>query len=155
MKFLFPAIIFVLGFAACKKSDPDPVVTNTDLITSGSWKFETGGIDTDGNGSIDLTMGAGLLAPCIADNFADFSANGTGVANEGATKCDPAAPQTEPFTWAFTNNETRLNITGLNLFGLGNNFKITTLTETRLGLSKDTTLPGFPAAISLVVHLKH
>lgn len=154
MKHLLTLFVLVLAFSACKKDDP-VVKTKTELITTGSWYFEEGGVDNDGNGTIDIQMGAGFIEACILDNYSTFSAGGTGVANEGPTKCDPAAPQTTPFTWVFTNNETEISFIGMNMFGLGSDFEVKALTETRLTLAKDTTLPGIPLPRTLIAHFKH
>src|SRR3954471_12979798 len=104
MKYL--AIVLLFGsLLSCKKKKDEP--TKTDLITSSSWQYESGGIDQDRNGTVDFTFeSTGLLQPCILDNKGTFHADGTGVADEGATKCNASAPQTTPFTWSFASNET-------------------------------------------------
>jgi hypothetical protein len=51
------------------------------------------------------------MDPCEKDNFIKLTTTGTGTFDEGATKCDPTDPQTEPFNWNFTNNEATLHIT--------------------------------------------
>ncbi len=155
MKHLLTLIVLAFAFSACKKDDPIVVKTNTELITAGSWYFDEGGIDNNGDGSIDIQMGAGFIDACILDNYSTFMAGGTGVANEGPTKCDPADPQSTPFTWTFVNNETEISFIGMNMFGLGSNFEIAALTETKLGLAKDTTMPGFPVPVTLIANFKH
>jgi hypothetical protein len=71
----------------------------------------------------------------------------------GTTKCDPSDPQSAAITWSFANNETALNIGGAGIIGISGQFKIVTLNETTLALSKDTTYQG--ASTALVVQLKH
>ena len=153
MKYILPAFLFVILFSACSKDD-DPLSTS-EMLASGAWKFDEGGIDNDQNGTVDLIIQVGLLSPCIADNTISFSTTGSGIIDEGASKCDPAAAQSTNFTYTLSNNDKQINISGADLLGLGGNFEITEVSETRLGLSKDTTLAAFPVPVSLIVYLKH
>lgn len=158
MKYFAPLLL--LFIISCKKSsnNNDNTPSRTTLITTQSWQYENGGIDQDRNGTIDITLEAtGQAQPCLLDNTGTFRSDGTGTADEGATKCNPASPQTNTFTWAFANNETTLNITGSGLFGQGGSFAIKGLTTTRLTLAKDTTLTvgGTPFNASFLVNLKH
>lgn len=160
MKYLFLSLCACCLFIACKKNDDKPKEpTKTELLTSQSWKYESGGVDQNRDGTIDLTFAStGYLQPCILDNTGTFSVNGTGIADEGATKCAPADPQTTAFTWSFQNNETEMNILGPGLFGLGGKFNVKTLTATSLSISKDTivTFPPLPPTnVALIVNLKH
>jgi hypothetical protein len=158
MKYL-AVLLLLIAFYACKKSKTEnPAPTKTALITTQSWQYESGGIDQDRNGSIDISLeSTGQAQPCLLDNTGAFHTDGTGLADEGATKCSPTVPQTNPFTWSFANTETMLNITGSGLFGQSGTFKIQSLTTTRLGLAKDTTLNigGVPFTASLILNLKH
>src|ERR1700694_5084959 len=146
-------------FPSCKKNSPAAASpSRTELLTSQSWKYESGGIDQDRNGTIDLTFEwTGLLHPCLLDNTATFNANGTGMTDEGATKCNASLPQTSPFTWSFANNETTLNIAGTALLGLGGAFQVQALTSNRLTLAKDSALTagGFTTTVALIANLKH
>lgn len=152
MKFGIVAILISsVVFFSCKKNTVT-VATKTELITKGAWKYDDAGADLDKNGTIELSISA-QLKPCMMDNTISFSANGTGTVDEGALKCDAASPQTLPVTWSFSNNENSLNLGGAGVLGIGGQFKIVTLTETQLSLSKDTTYQGAPVAF--VVQLKH
>ena len=160
MKYFFLILISSAVIISCDKDEENTEPTKTEMLTSQSWKYNDGGVDQDRNGTIDFTFAStGVLQPCMIDNTGTFSPNGTGVADEGATKCSVSAPQTAQFTWAFVNNETAMNVTGPALFGLGGRFKIRELTSTAFSLSKDTTvtIPGFPLPmnIALIVNLKH
>ena len=160
MKYFYLLLISSMVITACDKDDKNSEPTKTEMLTSQSWKYNDGGVDQDRNGTIDLTFAStGVIQPCMIDNTGTFSPNGTGVADEGPTKCSTTAPQTVPFTWAFVNNETEINLTGPGLFGLGGRFKIRELTSSVFSLSKDTTVtvPGFPVPmnIALIVNLKH
>lgn len=153
----YVALTMMLGFCflSCKKdSSENNGPTKTELLTSSAWKYESGGVDVDKNGSIDLSLETLGLAPaCLLDNSATFNADGTGINDEGATKCDPSLPQTTPFNWSFANNETALNISGNGFAGISGQFKITTLTSTRLTIAKDTTMNNMSG--TLIVNLKH
>lgn len=148
---------FVLPF--CKKDDKPKEPTKTEMLTSSSWKYDSGGVDQDRNGTVDISFTtSGLLQPCMLDNTGVFNTNGTGTADEGATKCNVNTPQTSAFNWSFASNETVINITGSNLFGLGGQFKVVELTSTKFTISKDTLVtiaPLPPTTVGLIVNLKH
>ena len=153
MKYILPAFLFVVLFSACSKDDDPP--TTAELLDTGTWKFDEGGVDNNQDGIVDLIISVGLLDPCIADNTITFYSDGTGVIDEGGTKCLPTASQSTNYTYSLSNNDTQITLTGADLLGLGGNFEITEVSATRLGLSKDTTLPLFPAPVSMIVYLKH
>jgi hypothetical protein len=94
------------------------------------------------------------LEPCDTDGFLLLAANGTGTVDEGPTKCDPGFPQSAPITWSFSTNETVLNLNGGGVLGINGQFKILELTDIKLSLSKDTTIP-FLGSGALIAHLKH
>jgi hypothetical protein len=147
---LIAATCFLFG--ACKKSSSGP--SNTELITSATWKYESGGLDPDKNGTIDVTIESLNIIPgCLLDNTGKFNSDGTGINDEGATKCSTTLPQTTPFGWSFLTNETILNITGSGFAGLGGQFKIRELSSVKLSLTKDTSISGF--STTLLVNLKH
>jgi hypothetical protein len=153
MKYFIVAIAICFGSVACQKdSSSSSGTTKTDLITKSSWKFEDVGGDANKDGTIDLSLSS-QLPDCVKDNFLTLSSNGSGVVDEGTLKCDVSDPQTTAVTWSFANNESSLNLGGAGIIGIGGQFKIVTLNETNLSLSKDTTLQGLPVA--LVVKLKH
>ena len=139
---------------ACDK-DEDNAPTKTELLTSSSWKYDNAGVDIDNNGTIELPFGTGTLPDCLIDNIGTFNSNGTGITDEGPTKCVPTAPQTTTFNWSFQNNETMMNITGSGFAGLSGQFKVLDLTNARLSLSKDTMMAGFPTSVGLILNLKH
>ena len=157
MKYTFLALVTLLLISCGKDDDNDQPQqpTKTDLVTKSSWKYESGGIDQDKNGTVDINFSSlpGVLQPCILDNTATFAANGSGTTDEGATKCSPSAPQTGVFAWAFASNETAMNISG-SVLGLGGQFKIVALTDTKFTLSKDTTISPL-GSVALVVNLQH
>lgn len=153
-----PIAAFLLLCLSCNKDDKPKEPTKTELITASTWKYDNGGIDQNRDGTVDFTFeSTGLLQPCSLDNTGTFMSGGTGVTDEGATKCNTTVPQSTPFTWSFTNNETSIKINSGGLLGLGGEFKILTLTAVKLGLSKDTTVNfgGVNMTVSLVANLKH
>lgn len=151
---LLCAALSVCLLSCDKDSDETAQPTNTELIAKASWKYENAGIDIDKNGTIESPLPSSLIQPCLTDNTLTFTANGSGTLDEGATKCDPTLPQTTQITWSFTNNETTLNLSGGGLLGVSGQVKIIALTEDRLTLSKDTSLP-IVGAVALVANLKH
>ena len=152
MKCFILSLAICILLPCCKK---DAVtVSKKDLITKAVWVYESGGMDTDKNGSIDLTFELlGTPPACLLDNKGTFNTDGSGVNDEGVTKCLVAAPQTTTFNWALQTNETELSITGNGLGGISGVFKIRELTETKLSLAKDSTVQGFAA--SIILNLKH
>ena len=154
MKFrlLIPALA-LLVFSCDDKDDPvEP--TKTELLTSSSWKYDSGGIDNNNDGVVDMTFEqTGAVQACMLDNTGKFNTGGSGVADEGASKCNASAPQTSPFTWSFTNNESMLSVVGGGFFGFGGAFMIKNLTATQLTVSKDTSFMGLQ--IKMIANLKH
>ena len=95
--------------------------TKTELLTTGSWK-RTGLTSTpaydwygDGNYATDLLS---VMKVCESDNLDTYKSNGTGDTDEGSTRCDQSDPQAWPFTWALTDNETKLVFNGVNKLNL-------------------------------------
>ena len=159
MNYKFSLALLSLAFLSCDKDNDGPTgPTRTELLTSSAWKYDNGGIDQDKNGTVDLTFEmTGVVQPCHLDNTVVFMSNGSGTADEGATKCNIATPQTTAFNWSFTSNETMLHIGGPGLLGFGGSFKVNSITATQLSLSKDTSLVlgGIPFNVSLIANLKH
>jgi hypothetical protein len=155
MKPLASFALLVLLAASCseKETDPPGNETKTQLITASAWKYDNGGVDANKDGTIDFSI-TSQLQTCQTDNTLTLTGNGTGTVSEGATKCDPSAPQNVPITWNFSSNETNVNLNGGGIAGLSGQFKLITLNTTTLTLSKDTTLAPF-GAIALVLQLKH
>ena len=156
MKYLFfTALVFSLAFLSCSKDGSNSSGSaKTELITKSSWKYDNAGIDLDKNGVIDIPAPAGTLETCATDNFLSLAANGTGTVDEGPTKCDAGSPQSVALTWTFSNNETTLNLNGGGVLGINGQFKILELSDVKLSLSKDTTIPFF-GPVALIANLKH
>src|SRR6476620_10942601 len=137
MKSISCLILLCLVLCSCKK-DKAKEPSRSDLITSSTWKYNDGGIDQDRNGAYEISFeSTGYVQPCALDNTGTFFTGGSGTADEGPTKCNVSFPQTTPFSWAFADNETTINIYGNGLFGLGGHFRILELSSTKMSLSKD------------------
>jgi hypothetical protein len=150
-KILGLALLSVISFSCDKEDTPDEP-TKTEIITQATWKFDNAGIDQDKDGDIDMNV-TSQIPGCSADNTLTLSANGTGVINEGATKCNASDPQTSNVTWSFANNEGSLNLSS-SFAGIGGQSKILALTSTALSLSKDSTVP-FIGNVAVIINLKH
>jgi len=123
----------------CSKDDDDDnpaPKTNTELLTTGTWKFS----DAKVNG----TSVSSFLETCQKDNILTFLPAGTGTAGEGATKCNASDPDSNPFNWSFQTNETVLFVSTPFFTGGSSTFTIVSLTETQLVLSQMITISGFP-----------
>jgi hypothetical protein len=137
------ALISIL-FVACKKSSSHPK-TNTDFLTQSSWKFDNAKV-----GGSDVSA---FLQTCQTDNVLTFSSNGTGVLDEGATKCNSTDPQTNPFDWSFASNETVLHVSTVLFTGGSSDFTIVTLNDSQLVLSQNIMVSG--SSQTAVVTFKH
>lgn len=155
---IFSTLLLLTGagaaLIACQKdTNATPAPTKTEYLTASAWVHESSGIDLDKNGTIDFPFTNAVLPDCLFDNKLTFKKDYTAVADEGATKCNPADPQTSTFTWSFGSNETSLNISSPVFSIFSGNLKIVTLTDTKLTLSKDTTYSG--QNVLVIANLKH
>ena len=149
------ALVFAL--ASCKKSsspDDDQSVTesNTSLLSKAMWKFDRAGIDFDGNGTIDANMPAGTLKACDIDNTVTFNSNGTGIVDEGGTKCNGGTPQSASFTWRFSHDESSLNVSTAVIAGMSGDVKVLGLTKTNLTIERVVNLGS---SVNVIVLMKH
>ena len=128
---LFALLIATVAVIACSKKATTK--SNTELLTQGTWKFASAGLDADKNGSVD--MEDGTIQACDKDNTATFNAGDTGFNDEGATKCDISAPQTKAFTWHFKNAEKDLEFDGKT-------FTILSINDSQLKVYFDSDLGG-------------
>jgi hypothetical protein len=150
---LICASLFLIINSCSKKSSSSAGQTKTQLITASAWKFDTAGIDLNGDGTIDEALPGGVIPSCITDNTLTFSSDSTGVQNEGAIKCDTAAPQTSNFTWAFNSSQTSIVLPDSVFGSFSGTINITSLTATQLHLEQAVTDSGF--TVNVAVYLKH
>ena len=143
----------ILLFNSCSKDDSDHRAPNTktELQSIASGIFEKAAAAIVG----DIT---GNLEAFNKDNTITFTATanakGTGVADEGPTKCDAADPQSATFNWTLENNETQLNSDKPLFPGGSGVFNIISLTETNLVVSQQMTIPPAPTT-TVTITLKH
>ena len=152
---LFFITLALLGNYGCQKSSGNGGTkkTTSELIATSSWKFDHAGLDLDNNGTIDSPLPSGVLQSCDTDGSITFNANGTGVGDEGPTKCNAANPQTVNFTWSLKNNDTIINFSGVLFGGLTGDVKLISVTDSQLTLEKAVTSGGI--TVNVVVVLKH
>jgi hypothetical protein len=141
--FVSLAVICIFATTACKKSSSGK--SKTEIVTTGTWKFDDMGADMNKDGSIDLSD----IDECMEDNTVTFSANGSGSTNEGADICD-GSNQTDSWTWSFKNNESVISI---DIEELGD-VTLLTLTDTELKGYKEIDNPFGSGTIWAVVKLK-
>ena len=134
------AALQILNTGCSKDNDDDPPAakTKTELLTTGSWKFE----------KIDPALAESYIA-CFTDNTITFSADGKGTNLDGTVLCTTS---TNTFNWNFTDSETKLHLDATIVPSGSENFTIVTLNETSLVLKQDITSP-VPATIT--VTFKH
>jgi hypothetical protein len=147
----FCGAVFIMN--SCSKKSSSSGQTKTQLITASTWKYDTAGIDANGDGTIDEALPTGVIPSCVEDNTLTFNSDSTGTENEGAVKCDTAGAQTTSFTWSFNSSQTIINFPD-SVFGpFGGTVNITSLTTTQLHLEKAVTESGL--TFNIAVYLKH
>jgi len=104
-KFLLPVALMLIFIASCDKDDTK--TTKDYLISKSCWylsKAETQNPDQTWSDVTNL-----IYKPCDFDNCMNLKADGTFTVDEGATKCSPAAPQTNnQGTWSLSPDEKQI-----------------------------------------------
>lgn len=99
-----------LSLSACKKDETTtetPKASGSSLLTGKDWRLTALTIVSPG-GSIDVFA---TFDACEKDDLQEFKADGTVLDKAGATKCDPADPDTEPGGfWTLLENDTKLRL---------------------------------------------
>ena len=143
--FLLTASSFIFYSCSNKDTTPPPPKTKTQLLAQGIWKFKSAIV-----GAADYSSS---LQACQKDNVLTFATAGTGIVDEGLTKCNGADLQTTSFTWNFLASETMLHITATLFSGGSGDFTLVSLTETELVVSQPFTIG--PAVLIVVVTFIH
>jgi Lipocalin-like domain len=114
---LLSALLFlvVIGFS-CEKVKS--ALDDNALITASKWKLTASTLN-----------GINIATSCSLDDTETYSTNSWSL-DEGATKCDPAAAQTQSGTWVLVG--TKLTITKSNIPII---YDVTELTSTTLKLT--------------------
>jgi hypothetical protein len=134
-KLIALAAFSTLLLASCKKDNKD-AETKTETLTKSSWKFDTYGVDVDGD--LKLTGAEIEIRDCDQDDVMTFSANGTATFNLGADNCGAAVSSFQS-TWTFYDNETAFSYKG-------DKMRIIALTDTKLELHS-----GGPVSTYIVI----
>ena len=155
----YALVLFLIGTVSvsCQKDndgDLDDNKTKTELITASTWRFDQAQIDADKNGTPDGPVPAGFLEACVTDNTLTLKSDGTGTLDEGATRCDPADPQSTSISWEFKDGETVLSSASPIFGGMSGDAKITALTATKLQLQKAMDVPVL-GSVNIILDLKH
>lgn len=141
------SLIFV-PFSSCKKSSGK---SRTEILAESSWKFDNAGLDMDRNGTVDSPLPPGFLQPCDTDNTITFESDGTGMVDEGPSKCNGSAPQTSSFTWSFKDNEEIITFTNFAFGGLNGDVKVKTINNSQLELHKEVNVGMI---VNVIVYMK-
>jgi hypothetical protein len=141
--------LFAMPFTGCKKSNSK---SRTELLSQATWKYDNAGLDADRNGTVDAPLPAGFLQACDMDNTLTFRSDGTGIVDEGATKCISTNPQTAPFTWSFKDNEQTITFSNAVFGGLNGDVKVKTINENQLELHKEINAG---VVVNVIIFLKH
>jgi hypothetical protein len=136
--------VVLFSIPACQKDNDPAPKTNTDRITTGTWKFSTAV-----SGSTDVS---GFIQACIKDNIYTFVAAGTGTMDESTTKCNMADPQTVSFTWNFASGETVLHVSTVLFPGGSNDFTLVSISDTQLVVSQTITVGTPQTVIVTFIH---
>lgn len=144
--------IALVSIVACSKKSSG--TSRTELVTKATWRYENSGLDVNKDGFIDTSLPPGYVENCDKDNTLTFKSDGTGIMDEGASKCDPGNPQSSPFTWTFKNGETVINFPSVVLSGISGDVTILKLTDTELDISKEVNI-GSPTTVNVIVEFKH
>lgn len=153
MKRILIAISVITVIAACGKDDDGAPQTNRQLLTASVWKYDTAGIDLDGNGEIDNAIPNGYILPCHKDNTILFKDNETGEVNEGPLKCNQTDPQTANFTWSTNNNQNVINFSDTIFGQISGDVTIKKITASELVLTKQISVG--PITAPALIRLKH
>ncbi|MCF8253300.1 MAG: lipocalin family protein [Bacteroidia bacterium] len=102
--------VISLTFSACKKDETtttDNTPSGSSYLTGKDWRM-IGATMVSPGGSIDIYA---TMEACEKDDLLEFKTDNTIVEKAGATKCDPADPDTAPGgNWALINSDKQLRI---------------------------------------------
>ena len=97
---LFVGATVLLTSCKDEPEEPTPQPTKTELLSEHAWLIT----DVTNNGTSIFNS----FDACIQDNSFTFYADGNGITDEEASKCDAADPQHYVFTWLFSNSQDKL-----------------------------------------------
>ena len=128
------AIAFLSTLESCTKDDDSgsgaAAVTKAGLLSSSGWVMKSMSMTIPSPVDTTINVYEDLMDACSKDDIMNFKSNKTVTGDEGATKFDPADPQTtDDGTWELTSNDTKLVLTE---DGDVTEFSITSLTSAEL-----------------------
>jgi Lipocalin-like domain len=141
--------LMAMPFIACKKSKS---LSKTELLAKAAWKYDNAALDMNRDGTADAPVPPGFIQACDMDNTLTFNPDGTGIADEGGTKCNGSNPQTSPFTWSFKDNEQTITFSNAIFGGLNGDVKVKTINDNQLELHKEINVGTI---VNVIVFLKH
>lgn len=107
------ALLLAFCLVSCNK---DKDKSKAELVV-GTWKTTSytvdPGYDTDGDGELETDFFTSE-EECVKDDLVKFMAGGTGLYDEGPTKCFSDDPQSDNLSWSLSIDEKTLTIEGEN-----------------------------------------
>lgn len=136
MKTLSLTLLLAVAVASCKKDKASTI----ELLTNARGWILVG--YTVSPAFVDPITGTSIsdwyaqLETCEKDNLVFFQGDNVFITDEGATKCDPDDPQTDPGTWLLSADEKTVTIDGesYTIEKLDKNTLRMTFTEEFLGV---------------------
>jgi hypothetical protein len=125
----YAQLVFAVTIILLSCSKDNDVSFNKDALTNGSWKVSGYMTDYQKDGTYEENTFA-ILADCEKDNLYTFHADGSGIFDEGPTKCIDGEPQTGTLSWSFTDGKFK--------FG-SQNYQLEELSESTLRLKATTS----------------
>ena len=146
--FTFVVIAATAILTSCSKDEttptPDNNATASANLTAKDWKI-TGLIVSTIIGDFNFLDS---MDACQKDNLIKYNLDGSIIEKAGATKCDPADPDSKNGgVWALLNNDTKLRI----IDGDTSIFDINTLNSTTAILKQTETIDGFTTTITMTL----
>lgn len=100
-KLVYLSVIVFLYGCPKEKVSPSVSMTNTELLTSTSWKLYA---LTETKNGVEKTQD---LQDCMKDDFLTFYENNTWKINS-TLECDTLPNYSKPYSWKFDENETEI-----------------------------------------------
>lgn len=112
-------IVFPEGSGPGSGTSPKPGSTANNALAGKSWKMTASVATIEDNGfSMEVDLLA-LLPPCSLDDVITYNADGTCTQNQGASKCDPSAAQSQTGgKWVLSNDKKSIELTFPAYMGL-------------------------------------
>ncbi|RYY91581.1 MAG: hypothetical protein EOO11_22505, partial [Chitinophagaceae bacterium] len=122
------ALAAVVALSACKKKEDTSLSYEQQnrraWLTDTTWFFYWAALDINRDGTPDQYLQPNTFADCYWDNTYTFFPNGAGITNDSSYRCDTTVPVLKPFTWAFSDNDQYLNVTGTSVFGISGHLRV-------------------------------